>query len=393
MILPQQKTCYKKLSKYKVGALFMEPGTGKTLSAIELVRTIDYDLIVWFTPFQTKSNLKEEMNKWKFNAKIIGIESIQNSDRIYLDIYNKLSKAKNPVIVVDESLKIKNFNSKRTKRLIALGSLCEYKLILNGTPLTRNLLDLWSQMEFLDRRILQLSYTQFKNMFCEYSSVTVRRKYRQRTREWIVKYHNLDYLYSLIEPYIFESDLKLDLNKKYINIDYCLDSDEKERHEEIINKVMNDQWLMARPNFFLELTQWLQNNYSRSKSKFEIVSNIIQNNDINKILIFAKYIDTQNLLKKTFPDIKVLSYQKHSFGLNLQKYSRIIFFDKIWDYALIEQAERRIFRTGQQEDCVFYNLNANVGLDKMMDDNVARKADFLKEFKKLSLRQIKEIIK
>lgn len=41
-------------------------------------------------------------------------------------------------IVCDESLKIKNWDAKRTKRIVQLGSYTEYKLILNGTPLSRN---------------------------------------------------------------------------------------------------------------------------------------------------------------------------------------------------------------------------------------------------------------
>ena len=89
----------------------------------------------------------------------------------------------------------------------------------------------------------------------------------------------------------------------------------------------------------------------------------------------------------------MLSYQKHSFGLNIQEYNRVIFFDKMWDYALLEQAERRVFRTGQKEDCVFYNLTADVGLDRLIDDNISRKADFLHEFKKLSLQEQKLLLK
>jgi len=86
----------------------------------------------------------------------------------------------------------------------------------------------------------------------------------------------------------------------------------------------------------------------------------------------------------------VLSYQKHSFGLNLQQYNRTIYFDKIWDYALREQGERRTFRTGQEHDCYYYDLTGNVGLEKMIDDNINKKANLLQEFKKLSLEEFKK---
>src|SRR5690625_67038 len=107
-LLPQQLKSKEKLSSKKVGAFFMEPGTGKTRPVLELAKEIKSDCIVWFTPFQTKENLRAEIDKWgDNNIYIEGIESIQNSDRIYLEIHNMLSNAKRAVLIVDESLKIK----------------------------------------------------------------------------------------------------------------------------------------------------------------------------------------------------------------------------------------------------------------------------------------------
>ena len=402
-LLDNQTKAISKLQKSKVGALFMEPGTGKTRACCELINTIpNIDLIVWFTPFQTKQNLSDEIYKWQelkmpvwmdIDLEIVGIESIQNSDRIYLELHQKIEDSENCVIIVDESLKIKNLKAKRTHRVIELSKMCEYKLILNGTPISKNLLDIYSQFEFLSPKILSMGYAEFKNNFCEYKTITIRKGNQIRSKEWIVKYHNLDYLYKLIEPYVFECDLDLQIGKQYINIDFDLSDEEKTEHEKIIDKVLSDDWLMSKPNFFLELTQWLQNNYSRSEEKFSIVQRILSENDESKVLIFAKYIKTQEMLKINFPNVKILSYQKHSFGLNLQDYNRIIFFDKIWDYALINQAEHRIFRTGQKEDCIFYNLTGNVGLEEMIDSNVKTKSNLLKEFKKLSLEQFKDKIK
>ncbi len=395
MMLSQQTEAVTKLEQFKVGALFMEPGTGKTRAALELIKPLNSDCIVWFTPFQTKENLKEELQKWNGNnIDVVGIESVQNSDRLYLDITHRLMNAINPVLIVDESLKIKNSDAKRTQRLITLSNLTEYKLILNGTPISKSLLDLWAQMEFLSPTILNMNETQFKNSFCEYKTMTVRKpgSYRIRSKEWIIKYHNLEHLYKLIEPYVYECSLDLQIGKQQIEVPFELQEEEKAEHERIIDKVLSNEWLMAKPNFFLELTQKLQNNYSRTKEKFDFVREILSKNDKSKVLIFAKYIETQNLLKKTFADVKILSYQKHSFGLNLQAYNRTIFFDKIWDYALREQAERRIYRTGQTDDCIFYDLTGNVGLEKMIDANINKKSNLLREFKTLSLEEFKKAV-
>lgn len=387
-LLDNQIQSKQKLERMKVGAFFMQAGTGKTLPVLKIAEEIQPDVIVWFTPFQTKENLRTEISKWNSGpVTIVGIESIQNSDRIYLDVRNLLANASRPVLIVDESLKIKNSDAKRTKRIIELGKLVQYKYILNGTPLSRNLLDLWSQMEFLSPSILNMGENEFKNNFCEYKKMTIRKGQSTRSKEWIVKYHNLDYLYELIEPYIFECDLKLEIGKQYIDIPYELQEEEKNEHERIIDKILDDKWLMAKPNFFLELTQKLQNNYSRTTQKFEVVKEIVAKNNPAHIVIFAKYIETQNELKKAFPKVKILSYQKHSFGLNLQQYNRCIFFDKHWDYAMREQAERRIFRTGQKEECIFYDLTGNVGLENLIDQSISNKSSLLTEFKKLSNEQ------
>src|SRR6056297_2619221 len=147
-LLDSQQKAYNKLKKLKVGALFMDPGTGKTYAAYKLIKSVkNIDYILWFTPYRTRENLKEEIVKCGgLDVDIVGIESLSNSDRLYLNLNSKLSKFLNPFIVVDESLKIKNKDANRTERIINLGRYADYKLVLNGTPLSKNLLDVWAQM-------------------------------------------------------------------------------------------------------------------------------------------------------------------------------------------------------------------------------------------------------
>lgn len=373
-----------KLHRVKCGALFMEAGTGKTRSAIELIENTDADYVLWITPYQTKENLREEINKWGgLSCDIVGVESIQNSDRIYLEHYGKVDRAKRAFVVCDESLKIKNAEAKRTRRVMSLTSISEYRLILNGTPLSRNLLDLWAQMEFLSPKILKMGLAEFKNTFCEYVRVTHRSigSGNSYSKEFIKKYHNIDYLYSLIEPFIFESKLSLSIGKEHIDIRYDLTQEEKQHHEMLKAKYLNDDAMLAmNNNIFLEITQKMQHNYSLSPEKFFVTDKIIEGLDSNRVLIFAKYVDTQKALKSYYKNIEVKSIAKHSFGLNLQKYNTIIFWDKTWDYAQREQIERRIFRVGQKDTCTYYDLTGNVGLEYMINENIEKKRNLLDVF-------------
>lgn len=391
VFLNSQSKAIDKLKKVKCGALFMDAGTGKTRVTLELIRNTETDLIIWFTPFQTKKNLKKEIDKWGgLDCEIIGIESLQNSDRIYLEIFQKLNKSKKAFIIIDESLKIKNIDAKRTKRIIEISKYCEYRLILNGTPLSKNLLDLYSQIYFLSPKILNISFAEFQNIFCEYIQIKQGGKI---IKEFIKQYHNIDYLYLLIQPFIFESKLSLSIGQQHINIDYNLSDEEFENHNMLKDKYINNEVLMAKNNnIFLEITQKMQHNYSLSSEKFTIVDKLLSEIDKSKVLIYAKYIDTQKALKEYYKDIQIMSLQKHSFGLNLQSFNAIIFWDKTWDYAQREQVERRIFRTGQIENCIFYDLTGNVGLEKLINDNINRKLKMLEYFKSKTNKELKEVL-
>lgn len=392
--LDSQIKAIDKLNAVKCGALFMEAGTGKTRSALELIKNTDADYILWFTPFQTKENLQTEINKWGgLDCDIVGIESIQNSDRIYLELSQKCEQARKPFIVVDESLKIKNADANRTQRLLQLSEKAAYRIILNGTPLSRNLLDLWSQMEFLSPKILKMGLAEFKNTFCEYIKVTYHSQGfgRSYSKEFIKKYHNIDYLYSLIEPFIFESKLSLSIGQQHIDVDYSLTDEEKAQHDKLKEKYLDNEYLLARNNnIFLEITQKMQHNYSLSPSKFETVDKLLSEIDKSKVLIYAKYIDTQEALAKHYKDVRIMSLQKHSYGLNLQDYNAIVFWDKTWDYAQREQIERRIFRTGQISNCVYYDLTGNVGLEGMINQNIERKRNLLDVFAGMSVEQLRK---
>lgn len=394
-LLENQINAINKLSKYKVGALFMRPGTGKTRAAIELAESTNLTEYFWFTPFQNKDNLKEEIDKWAASPllhHIEGIESISSSDRLYLELYERLEKhGKRSIIIVDESLKIKNLEAKRTKRLIELGRLCEYRLIINGTPISRNLLDLWAQMEFLSPLILNMKHAEFKNTFCEYTKVTRIMRNKRFTREFITAYHNIDYLYSLIGHYVYEADLELNIRKQYVQVAYKIEDNIKAEYQLIKAKYLDDETLQWKNNnIYLELTQKMQHLYSCTEDKFFVVDQILKENDPSKCVIFTKYIDSFEACKKRFPNVTVLSIQRHSFGLNLQRFNRSIIWDKTWDYALIDQMEHRTYRTGQQEDCIYYHLTGDVNLEHIINKCLEKKSDLLEYLKNKSMSELKK---
>lgn len=398
----QQEEAREHLSKWRVGALFMEAGTGKTRTAVELVNTTDCDLVLWVAPLRTLSpnngiaSIPDEINKWGgFKCKNVlyyGIESISQSDRIYTEMLNKIATYKNVFCVVDESLKIKNSDSKRTKRLLQVSKLenIKYKLILNGTPLSKNIMDLYSQMEFLSPKILNMTYNQYKNTFCCYKQTT---KYGPRGNpyvvEYITKYANIDYLYSLIKDYVYECELSLNITQNYYIRSYHLTEEEHYEYAQIKDYYLNEDTLgELNDNIFFAMTQKMQHSYCCSENKFKVVDKLFEEIPQEQTIIFCKYIQSQEECKKHYPKAMVLSYQKDSLGLNLQDYHYTIYFDKIWDLALRVQSGHRTFRTGQEQDCKYYDLTGDVGLEQLIDRNIDKKVSMTEYFKRKTKEEI-----
>lgn len=391
-LLLNQNEAKDHLKGWKVGALFMEAGTGKTRVALEIVNNSPCDAVVWVGPLRTIQNAKNEIDKWggfKMPSHYYGIESIQASDRIYLELLDVIKEYKNPFVVVDESLKIKNAEAKRTKRMLNIGNMVEYKLILNGTPISKNLMDMWAQMQFLSPLILGMTHNQFKNTFCEYTTITKRVGLKKYTKEFITGFENVDYLYSLIREYVYQCDLKLNITQNYHDVSYCISDEEREEYNEIKNIFLSDEMLECRNNnIFLAMTQKMQHSYCCSLGKVEAVKRIFESIPQEKTIIFCKYIDSIELCEKLFPKAKVLSYQKEALGLNLQEYNNTIYFDKVWDYALRTQSTRRTYRMGQEYDCQYYDLTGDVGLENIINKNINKKVSITEYFKKITKVQL-----
>lgn len=380
-LLDNQQAAVDKLKSLKVGALFLGCGCGKTQTAVSLINTVDnVDLLLWVCPCQTKDNVKTELTKCgcRYTAEIVGVESIGQSDRIFMEVLSKVTEAKKVFLIVDESIKIKNMDAKRTRRLMQIGEHAEFKLILNGTPITKNIVDIYAQMNFLSPKIMRnMSYYQFRNNYCEYKEW---RKNGRVQKTVITGYENVDHLLSIIDPYIYQCTLDIGLSKHYKTLNWYMSDNEANEYYNLKDELFEnfDKDDIFRDGALLAILQKLQHSYCCCEEKFDVIESLLD----DRTLVYCKYIRSREELEKRYPDVKVMTYGTGSLGLNLQDYRRIIYFDKTFDYAFREQSEARIYRTGQQDDCEYYDLTGNIGLEHMIDDCIKRKTNLIDEFKK-----------
>jgi SNF2 family DNA or RNA helicase len=232
-----QKRAFEKFKKLKVGALFMQMGTGKTKVALELVNYNNVDLLIYIAPFSTLDNIKKEIEKWGVNCDyiLIGYETISMSDKKYLELLDKI-KNKKCFIIADESIFIKNEETKRFRRLCKIRENCEYALILNGTPLTKNEWDLYNQMYFLSPLILNMSRQQFLNTF--FTKITYKKIGQRENTFYKFSKVNAELLYKMIEPYIFKCELDFNRNEDvtYNFIPYLDEDDYYQEKERRLNE-------------------------------------------------------------------------------------------------------------------------------------------------------------
>jgi hypothetical protein len=401
-LLSSQQAKIDKFMQLCVGADFGEPGTGKTRGTIELVNDTEATICVYIAPFRAINppdgmpGIKDEIAKWggfKMETIFIAPETIASSDRQYLQLYKKISTTWCTAIVLDESSKIKNREAKRTSRITELGKMARYKYILNGTPIARCIQDMKPQMDFLSPLIMNMSDAEFKNTYCEHITIKKRFGYRWYEKNFVTKYHNIDHLYSVIAPYVFECKLDLGIDKQYITLPYRVGSEEKEEYQRLKTKYLDDETLQWKNNnIFLELTQKMQHGYCITEDKFDVLDEFLKTCDRKKVLIYRKFIESETELKKRYPDIPVLSIQSDSQSLNLQAYDTIIKWDHTWDYLLIDQLFPRVVRTGQtSEVCRMVSMTGDVNLEGLMEQNNERKGVMLQYFKQKGKSAINEL--
>jgi len=226
-----QLECFERFRDARVFALFSDPGTGKTKTALDIIswrwhRGLVTGVLVFSSPKGVHAQWVEEqipLHMWEnvplraawWNGRkephwvgeptqelqifSTNIDSL-NSDKAYgvLERFCHVHKDK-LLIVVDESDSIKSWGAKRSKRLrlLAFNAQCKQRMIMTGTPIAKDLTDEWAQFYFLNPDIIGHKYkTSFLAQFCIMGGFENRK---------VVGHRNLELFKSLTAPHIFRA--------------------------------------------------------------------------------------------------------------------------------------------------------------------------------------------
>lgn len=384
-----QLEAFEKFKKLKVGALFMQMGAGKTKVAIELIDYNNCDLLLYIAPFSTLNNIENEFKKWnlKTNYILIGYETISSSDTKYLNLLKELENKK-VFVIADESIFIKNEETKRFKRLLNIRSKCEYALILNGTPITKNEWDLYNQMYFLSPLIINMNREQFLNTF--FKKITYKKKGQKENTFYKFSEVNAEQLHKMIEPYIFKCDLDFEKNESdnYIYVPYKDENDYYDKKEEKLKEYMQKGSAEIIINLLASLTV-ISASYGYKNDE---LINYIKN---KQIIVFCSFLSEieyikdkvdcyvitggtkkrDEIIEKFKNDSKplIMTFGVGSYSLNLQFCNEIVYSSLTFDYAKIEQSKYRIKRIGQDKDIKYTYFLTDLGINKLILENLKRK--------------------
>ncbi|KAK7267339.1 hypothetical protein RIF29_20008 [Crotalaria pallida] len=250
------------------GILADEMGLGKTIMTIALLAHLACEKGIWgphliVVPTSVMLNWETEFLKWCPAFKILTYFGSAkerkhkrqgwlkpNSFHVCITTYrlviqdSKVFKRKKwKYLILDEAHLIKNWKSQRWQTLLNFNS--KRRILLTGTPLQNDLMELWSLMHFLMPHVFQ-SHQEFKDWFCNPISGMVEGE--EKVNKEVV-----DRLHNVLRPFLLrrlKRDVEKQLPMKHEHVIYCrLSKRQRNLYEDFIAS-SETQATLASANFF-----------------------------------------------------------------------------------------------------------------------------------------------
>ncbi|KAK3227231.1 hypothetical protein Dsin_007093 [Dipteronia sinensis] len=250
------------------GILADEMGLGKTIMTIALLAHLACEKGIWgphliVVPTSVMLNWETEFLKWCPAFKILTyfgsakerkykrqgwlkpnfFHVCITTYRLVIQDSKVFKRKKWKYLILDEAHLIKNWKSQRWQTLLNFNS--KRRILLTGTPLQNDLMELWSLMHFLMPHVFQ-SHQEFKDWFCNPISGMV--EGQERVNKEVV-----DRLHNVLRPFLLrrlKRDVEKQLPMKVEHVIYCrLSKRQRNLYEDFIAS-SETQATLANANFF-----------------------------------------------------------------------------------------------------------------------------------------------
>lgn len=395
----------KALKKTHLGGILAdEMGLGKTIQVIALLGHMSKQSLI-IVPSSLMYNWKKEFEKFTPETKVLIISGSKEKRDELNDMKTEYDViiTSYPLIrrdleyylenefeycILDEAQYIKNPDTKTAKFVKKVKS--NHRLVLTGTPIENNLIELWSIFDFILPGYLK-------------DKKTFNKEFIKKERE------NHEKLVRLINPFILrrkKNDVLNELPEKIVNVvysklnkkqeriydSYLLDMKERLKelrdensinssHIEILSILTRLRQICCDPGLFIE-------DYDEKSGKLqlleELIDELLEGN--HKILIFSQFTTMLKIISKLLKrkrikfsyldgqikvdkrekvindftsgktDIFLISLKAGGTGLNLTEADTVIHVDPWWNPAVEDQATDRAHRIGQKDVVNVYKV-------------------------------------
>ena len=325
---------------------------------------------------------------------IINYESVWRPE-----MYKEIESWCPDMVIADESQRIKSLKAKQSKAMHKLGRMAKYRLILSGTPIQNNALDLFSQYLFLAPEVFGNNFFEFRSRYA------VMGGYEGRE---VIGYKNLDELirreYDIgyrvtkkdaldLPEQVFET-IPVHMDRKTENlynklVESCIAELEEEKTVKLDNVLTKLLRLQQFTGGFLKtdeapepekifdgkldaLSDILEDHvissgkklviFCRFKAEIKAIKELLEKKKIKYGCIYGEVSmqDRGDIVSKfqTDPETKVFLAQEDTAGLGitLTAADTAVYYSVNYNYASYAQSLARIHRIGQHNTCTYIHL-------------------------------------
>ena len=398
--------------------LALSPGLGKTAVSLITSQMIGIQSVLVVAPLPLLNTWVRESKLW-LNKEIEICWGVMPKTKFAVMNYNTLTKFQDEIaqqrwdlIIFDESVVLKNRETARTKSAIEVRKTTKLIWELSGSPITKNVTDLWSQFHIL-RPDVYTSFWRFADQYSllehnawggGYGQSIVGTKpgidYKSEFRDIMIRVSQEDvldlpeYLYQTIELGLNPAQAKAykELLGSFVT---TLESGQR---VDVVN-------IMAQLIRLQEICSNLINIGGRdSSSKHDTILELLETWD-KPILIWSWFVkgaealyqrllakgekvaictgqhtsektadETIEAYKTGKYDILILSLGVGKYGVTVTNTKTVIYTEKTWDADAFTQSLSRVRRIGLGHRPVLVTLRCPGTVDELVENNLAGKA-------------------
>ena len=343
-----------------------------------------------------------------------------NYESVWRDgIFEALQDYDADLVVCDESQRIKTHDAKQSKAMHQLGDMARYKLILSGTPVQNNAIDIWSQYRFLDKTVFGDSYYAFRGRYAIMGGFN---------NKQIVGYKDLDGLIKKEHSIAFRitKEEAVDLPEQTFEVRYVgMPAKERKLYEKIRKDSITELESGGKVTAATVLTKLLRLQQLAggflvkdgadkpekvSTAKLDALKDIIIDYVVEggrKLVVFARFIPEVDAILKlaekilpknrkavalyggikknerggivgqfqTDPDTVLFVGQIDTAGtgITLTAADTCVYYSKNFNYATYGQSLSRIHRIGQVNRCTYIDLVVEDSVDEKINIALMKK--------------------